>query len=102
MLVALITFINSTCLYTVGCFSSRATNFVNGARKGVCGTCFHKTTLAELFTIHTNLHVMEFLLICGEKILWKSQKSVKSAKFIALKERAPNGTSQLQRNGNCL
>ena len=68
MLFMLITFINSTCLYIVGRFISRTTNFVNGARKGVCGNYFHETTL-ELFTIHVNLHVMEFLLICGEKFL---------------------------------
>ena len=66
-LVAFITFINFTYLCTVGCFISRATNFVNGARKGVCGNYFHKSTLVELFTIHMNLHVMEFPLICGEK-----------------------------------
>ena len=39
---------------------------MNGAKKGVCGNYFHKTTLAELFTIHVNLHTMEFLLIFGE------------------------------------
>ena len=44
----------------------RATNFANGARKGVRGNYFHETTLAELFTIHMNLHAMEFLLIFGE------------------------------------
>ena len=48
---------------TVG---TRATNFMNGARKGVRGNYFHETTLAELFTIHVNLHTMEFLLIFGE------------------------------------
>ena len=30
-------------------------------------------TLAELFTIHMNLHVMEFLLILMKQISWKSQ-----------------------------
>ena len=44
----------------------RATNFANGARKGVCGNYFNKMTLVELFTIHMNLHVMEFPLIFGE------------------------------------
>ena len=69
MLVMLITFINSTCLYTVERFISRTTNFMNGARKGVCGNYFHEATLAELFTIHVNLHVMEFLLISGDNFL---------------------------------
>ena len=32
----------------------------NGARKGVRGNYFHETTLAEFYTIHVNLHVMEF------------------------------------------
>ena len=61
--------------YTVGLLfsratNSRATNFANGARKGVRGNYFHEMTLAEkrhwLFTIHMNLHVMEFPLIFGE------------------------------------
>ena len=39
---------------------------MNGARKGVCGNYYHKTTLAELFTIHVNLYTMEFPLIFGE------------------------------------
>ena len=51
---------------TIGRLFSRATNFANGARKAVCGNYFHKTTLAELFTIHVNLHAMEFPLIFGE------------------------------------
>ena len=38
-------------------------------------------------------------LSSGKNILRKSQKSVKSTKFIALKERAPYDTSQLQRKG---
>ena len=40
---------------------------MNGARKGVCGNYFHEMTLTELFTIHMNLHMMECLLIFGEK-----------------------------------
>ena len=51
---------------TIGHLFSRATNFTYGARKGVCGNYFHKTTLVELFTIHMNLHVMEFPLIFSE------------------------------------
>ena len=45
---------------------SGATNFVNGARKGVRGVYFHETTLAELFTIHVNLYVIEFSLVFSE------------------------------------
>ena len=45
---------------------SRATNFANGTRKGVCGNHFHETILAKLFIIHVNLHLMEFSLIFGE------------------------------------
>ena len=52
--------------YTVGRLFSRAINFANGARKGVRGNYFHETTLAELFTTHVNLHMMEFPLIFGE------------------------------------
>ena len=51
--------------YTLRRLFSRATNIANGARKGVRGN-FHKTILAELFTIHVNLHTMEFPLIFGE------------------------------------
>ena len=47
-------------------FRGLATNFANGARKGVRGNYFHETTLAKLFTIHVNLHAMEFPLIFGE------------------------------------
>ena len=70
---------------------SRATNFANGARKGVCGNYFHQTTLAELFTIHVNLHAMEFPLIFGEtnfvkvpKIheIYGPQKRVPYGKFL--------------------
>ena len=50
----------------VGHLFSRATNFANGAKKGVRGNYFHETTLAELFTIHMNLHTMEFPLIFSE------------------------------------
>ena len=46
---------------------SRAINFANGATKGVHGNYFHKMTLAELFTIHVNLHVIARVsLIFGE------------------------------------
>ena len=70
---------------------SRATNFTNRAKKGVRGKYFHETTLPALFTIHVNLHLMEFPLIFDKIISWKSQKSTKSMKFMALKERAPYG-----------
>ena len=57
----------------------------NGARKGVRGNYFHETTLAELYTIHMNLHAMEFSV---KHISWKSQKFTK---FMALKKRVPYG-----------
>ena len=63
---------------------------MNGARKGVRGNYFHKTTLAELFTIHVNLHAMEFPLIFSEKFFVEVPKSAKSVKFTALKK-APYG-----------
>ena len=50
-------------------------------------------TLAELFTIHVNLHAMEFPLIFGEQTSWKSQKSMK---FTALEERAPYGIPYME------
>ena len=37
-------------------------------KKGVRGNYFHETKLVVLFTIHMNLHAMEFLLIFGEKL----------------------------------
>ena len=75
---------------------------MNGARKGVCENYFHETTLAEIFTIHMNLHMMEFPLICGEKNFVEVPKIHEIRKILALEKIVPNGTSQLQRNGNCL
>ena len=48
---------SETC--TVGHLLSRATNFANGAGKGVRGVYFYETTLAELFTIHVNLRTCD-------------------------------------------
>ena len=45
---------------------SRATNFVNEAKRSLWQLYFHETTLVALFTIHVNLYVMEFPLIFGE------------------------------------
>ena len=73
---------------TVGHLYSIATNFANGARKGVRGNYFHETTLAELFTIHMNLHTMEFPLIFDETNFVEVPKS---AKFTALEKRVPYG-----------
>ena len=56
---------------------SRATNFANGARKGVHGNYFHKMTLAELFTIYVNSHKIEFPLIFGETNFVKVPKICK-------------------------
>ena len=66
---------------------SRATNFANEAKEGVCGNYFHKTTLVALFRIHMNLHAMEFPLIFGKT----NFVEVTKMKFMALKERAPYG-----------
>ena len=60
----------------------------NGARKGVRGNYLHETTWVELYTIHMNLHAMEFSV---KQISWKSQKSTKSTKFMALEKRVPYG-----------
>ena len=74
----------------------RATNIANGARKGVYGNYFHEPTLAELFTIHMNLHVMEFLLIFSETNFVEVPKSTK---FMALKKKHPT-VSQVFINSN--
>ena len=59
--------------------------FCEWSKKGVCGNYFHETTLAALFTIHVNLHAMEFLLIFGET---NFVEVAKFTKFTALKKRA--------------
>ena len=63
---------------------SRATNFANGARKGICGNYFDQTTLAELFTIYMTLHVMEFPLIFGEKKFVEVPKICEICKIYSL------------------
>ena len=78
--------------HTIGLLFFKATNFVTGARKGVCGNYFHEMTLAELFTIHLNICAMEFLLIFGETNFIEVPKSAKFAKSTALKIRASYGT----------
>ena len=40
--------------------------FCEWSKKGSLWKLFSQTTLAELFTIHVNLHTMEYLLIFGE------------------------------------
>ena len=67
----------------------RATNFANGANKGVRGNYFHKTTLATLFIIHINLHTMELLLLFGEINFVEVPKI---CEIDAREERAPYGT----------
>ena len=67
----------------------RATNFANGARKGVYGNYFHGMTLAELFTLHVNLQAMEFPLIFGETNFVEVPKSTKSANLRPLKKEHP-------------
>ena len=76
---------------TVWCLFSRVANFANGARKGVHGNYFHETILAELFTIHVNLHVMEFPLIFGETNFVEVPKIREFTKFTTLEKRAPYG-----------
>ena len=63
--------------HTIVLLFFKATNFVTGARKGVCGNYFHEMTLAELFTIHLNIRAMEFLLIFGETNFIEVPKSAK-------------------------
>ena len=85
----------NTVVFIIGRPFLRAINFANGARKGVCGNYFHEPTLAELFTIHMNLHAMEFPLIFGETNFVEVPKSTKSTKFMALEKRAPYSISSL-------
>ena len=56
---------------------SRATNFCEWSKKGSSWNYFHETTLAELFTVHVNLHAMEFPLIFGETNFVKVPKICK-------------------------
>ena len=61
------------------------------SKKEVGGNYFHKITLVALFTIHVNLHAMEFLFIFGEANFMELQKSTNSVKFTALEKRVPYG-----------
>ena len=63
--------------------------FREWSKKEVRGNYFHETTLGALFTIHINLHEIEFSV---KQISWKSQKSMKFVKFMALEKRVPYGT----------
>ena len=73
--------LKSLSLITIGHLFLKPTNFANVVNKGVCGNYFHETSLAALYTIHIQLHMMEFHNFSVKQILWKSQKSVKSTKF---------------------
>ena len=60
----------SKCLHTqkiitIGRLFSRL-QILRMEQERECGNYFHEMTLAELFTIHVNLHAMEFLLISSE------------------------------------
>ena len=70
---------------------SRATNFANGARKRVHGNYFHETTLAEFFTIHVNLHMMEFPLIFAETNFVEVPKIHEIREIYGPQKRAPYG-----------
>ena len=63
--------------------------FVNGARKGVRGNYFHETTLTELFTIHMNLHVMEFPLIFGERNFMEVPRICEIRKIYGPRKKCP-------------
>ena len=63
----------------------RATNFTNGAKKGIRENYSHEMTLAALFTIHMNLCTMEFPLILSEANFMevpKIRKNLRSLKKV--------------------
>ena len=79
MNISLITYISR---YTVGrLFQGLQILQMEQEREFVEITYFHKITLAELFTVHVNLHAMEFPLIFGKTNFMKVPKICKICKI---------------------
>ena len=62
--------------------------FREWSKKGSSWNYFHEMTLVVLFTIHANLHAMNFPLIFGETNFTEVPKI---HKIMALEERVPYG-----------
>ena len=69
-------------MHTVGCLCSRATNF---AKKEISRKQFSRICISLQSAIHVTIG---FPISFGETNLWKSEKSTKSTKFVALKKGA--------------
>ena len=77
---------------------SRATNFANGAKKGVCGNYFHETTLVAPFTIHKLTH-NGFSVNFGDTNFVKVQKIHEIHKIYGPRKKCFMVYSQIQYHG---